>query len=55
MRSDNTKEKILNCMQKHNFQLKTHDQEALNIVLLNERESIHPKYNALPFLRATKH
>lgn len=30
------------------------DQDALNVILNNKRDSLSPKYNALPFLRATK-
>lgn len=54
MRKMNFKEKVYEWLQKYLNVLTFHDQDVLNILLENKRLLLHPKYNALPFLRTTR-
>lgn len=54
MRKMNFKEKFYNWMDMYIKKLTFHDQDILNILLENKRLLLHPKFNALPFLRTTK-
>lgn len=53
MRQISFKEKFYNCMDRYISKLTFHDQDIFNIIFENTRKSIHPKFNALPFLRTT--
>lgn len=54
LREINLKKKVLEFMNTYNEKLVAYDQDALNVILSQNWASLHPKYNALPFLRATK-
>ena len=53
MRQMHFKEEFYNCMNKYIKKLTFHDQDIFNIILENKWLSLHPKFNALPFLRTT--
>ncbi len=54
MRKMNFKKIFYKWMNEFIKKLTFHDQDILNIILENKRNSLHPKFNALPFLRTTK-
>ena len=53
MRKMKFKEKFYNWMEEFIEKITFHDQDILNIILENKWTSLHPKFNALPFLRTT--
>lgn len=53
MRKFKFKEKFYDWMDKFIKIITFHDQDILNIILENNRLSLHPKFNALPFLWTT--
>ena len=53
MREMQFKKKFYDYMDKYTKKLTFHDQDIFNIILENNRFSLHPKFNALPFLRTT--
>ena len=54
LREINLKKSVLDFINTYNEKLIAYDQDALNVILIQNWTSLHPKYNALPFLRATK-
>ena len=54
LREINLKKLVLDFINTYNEKLIAYDQDALNVILTQNWTSLHPKYNALPFLRATK-